>query len=57
MFQAVYEEGHQNKRHSQECDACCASAAVSVRQIAISPSMRHTALWQYPSHIEPRSLG
>ncbi len=40
-----------------ECDACWASAAVSERQIAISPSMRRTALWQYPSHIEPRSLG
>lgn len=39
------------------CDPCWVSAAVSVRQIAISPSMRRIALWQYPSHIEPRSLG
>lgn len=46
-----------HKHTHRKCNACWASAAVFVRQIAISLSMRRTALWQCPSHKEPRSHG
>lgn len=71
-FHTEYNADHPNKRPLQEsppshthkhtnkqrkCDARCDSAAVFVGQTAVSPSVRRTTLWQYPSHNEPRSHG